>query len=81
MLRIEWHISWQENRKQEIDDQEIFCRKLGTRKTGKTSKNKGVKYQDLEPKKSTFCHFLQIIDNFYHFMLYSQVVLELSHMQ
>ena len=35
---IEWHISWQENRKQEIDDQEISCRKSGTRKTGKTRK-------------------------------------------
>ena len=35
---LEWHISWQENRKQEIDDQEISCRKSGTRKTGKTRK-------------------------------------------
>ena len=49
-LKLEWHISWQENRKQEIDDQEISCRKLGTRKTGKTRKIKGVKSQDLEPK-------------------------------
>ena len=49
-LVVEWHISWQENRKQEIHDQEISCRKLGTRKTRKTRKNKGVKNQDLEPK-------------------------------
>ena len=49
-FNLEWHISWQENMKQEIDDQEISCRKLGTRKTGKTRKNKGVKNQDLEPK-------------------------------
>ena len=66
---LEWHISWQENRKQEIDDQEISCRKLETRKTGKTRKNKGVKKSRFGAKKrSTFCHFLQIIDNFYHFL-------------
>ena len=67
-LIVEWHISWQENRKQEIDDQEISCRKLGTRKTGKTRKNKGENGMIWSQKTSTFRHFLQIIDNFYHFL-------------